>query len=107
MSSAFAKRPLMKGSGMKKKVTPEHRLTDAQMAQLQALGGRKIDTDDIPEAPVENWVAAQRGRFFRPRKESISLRLDMDVLDWLRRRGPGYQTEINRILREKMETEVS
>jgi uncharacterized protein (DUF4415 family) len=91
---------------MKKKETPEHRLTDAQMAQLQALGGRKVDTDDIPEAPAANWVTAQRGRFFRPRKEAISLRVDMDVLDWLRRRGPGYQTEINRILREKMETEV-
>jgi uncharacterized protein (DUF4415 family) len=92
---------------MKKKATPEQRLTDAQMAQLQALSGRKIDTDDIPEAPAKNWAAAQRGRFFRPRKESISLRLDMDVLDWLRRRGPRYQTEINRILREKMDAEVS
>jgi uncharacterized protein (DUF4415 family) len=30
----------------------------------------------------------------------------MDVLDWLRRKGPGYQTEINRILREKMEAET-
>jgi len=29
----------------------------------------------------------------------------MDVLDWLRRRGPGYQTTINRILREHMEAE--
>jgi uncharacterized protein (DUF4415 family) len=77
------------------------------MAQLRALGGRKIDTDDIPEAPAESWTSAQRGRFFRPRKESISLRVDMDVLDWLRRRGRGYQTEINRILREKMEMDVS
>ena len=90
-----------------RKTAPEHRLTDAQMAQLDALGGRKIDTDDIPEAPAENWTTAQRGRFFRPRKELISLRLDMDALDWLRRRGPGYQTEINRILREKMEADVS
>jgi uncharacterized protein (DUF4415 family) len=31
----------------------------------------------------------------------------MDVLDWLRRRGPGYQAEINRILREKMEAETA
>jgi uncharacterized protein (DUF4415 family) len=29
----------------------------------------------------------------------------MDVLDWLRRQGPGYQTTINRILRERMEAE--
>ena len=92
---------------MKKKAAREHDLTDAQMGQLRARSGRKVDTDDIPEAPAESWATAQRGRFFRPRKESISLRVDMDVLDWLRRRGPGYQTEINRILRKKMEAEVS
>ena len=91
---------------MKRKI-PEAKLSDAQLAQLRALDGRNIDTEDIPEAPAENWARAQRGRFFRARKEAISLRVDMDVLDWLRRKGPGYQTEINRILREKMETETS
>jgi uncharacterized protein (DUF4415 family) len=85
----------------------DRRLTEAQLAQLKALEGRAPDTVDIPEAPAENWQTARRGPFFRPRKEAISLRVDMDVLDWLRRRGPGYQTEINRILREKMETEAN
>jgi len=65
------------------------------------------DTDDIPEAPAANWANARRGVFYRPRKEAISLRLDMDVLDWLRRQGPGYQTTINRILRERMEAEAA
>jgi uncharacterized protein (DUF4415 family) len=41
-----------------------------------------------------------------PRKEPISIRLDDDVLDWLRRRGDRYQTEINRILRLAMEAET-
>ena len=81
-------------------------LTEAQTAQLRALEGRPIDTDAIPEAPAAHWRSAERGRFFRPRKEAISLRLDADVLDWLRRRGPGYQTEINRILRERMEMQA-
>jgi uncharacterized protein (DUF4415 family) len=89
---------------MRKK--PDHSLTEAQLAQLNALEGREPDTVDIPEAPTENWKTARRGPLFRPRKEAISLRVDMDVLDWLRRRGPGYQTEINRILREKMEAET-
>ncbi len=80
-------------------------LTEAQAAQLRALEGRPIDTQAIPEAPAAHWTTAQRGRFFRPRKEAISLRLDADVLDWLRRRGPGYQTEINRILRARMEAQ--
>jgi len=42
---------------------------------------------------------------FKAAKNPISLRLDIDVLDWLRRQGPGYQTTINRILREHMEAE--
>ena len=82
-------------------------LTDEQMAQLRALEGRVPDTDDIPEASAANWRNAQRRGFFKPRKEAISLRVDMDVLDWLRRQGPGYQTTINRILREHMEAEGS
>ena len=80
-------------------------LTADETAQLRALEGRAPDTDDIPEAPTENWAFAKRGVFFKPRKEAISLRVDMDVLDWLRRKGPGYQSAINRILRERMEAE--
>jgi uncharacterized protein (DUF4415 family) len=90
---------------MRKKA--ERRLTGAQLAQLNALENRRPDTEDIPEAPAGNWKTVRRGPFFRPRKEAISLRVDMDVLDWLRRRSPRYQTEINRILREKMEAETS
>lgn len=89
-----------------KKAINDHGLTEAQRAQLGALRGGP-DTTDIPEAPAENWAAATRGRFYRVRKEPISIRLDMDVLDWLRRQGPGYQTTINRILRERMEAETA
>lgn len=89
-----------------KKETPTERLalTEAQLAQLRTLDGRP-DTSDIPEAPAENWRNARR--FFKPRKEAISLRLDADVLDWLRHRSDRYQSEINRILREKMDAEIS
>lgn len=77
-------------------------LTEAEMAQLDALNGQP-DTDDIPEATERQLSTARRGVFYRPRKEAISMRVDMDVLDWLRAQGPGYQTTINRILRERME----
>ncbi len=85
----------------------EQELTADQAAQLRALDGREPDTQDIPEAPAENWQHARRGpdAMWRVRKEPISLRIDRDVLDWLRRQGPGYQTTINRILRERMEAE--
>jgi uncharacterized protein (DUF4415 family) len=41
-------------------------------------------------------------RWNRPRKRRISLRVDVEVVDWLQSYGPGYQTRINRILRRVM-----
>ena len=42
-----------------------------------------------------------RGRFFRPVKQQVTLRLDSNTLDWFKRRTPkGYQTDINRVLAE-------
>lgn len=79
-------------------------LTETQLAQLRALDGNP-DIVDIPEASAENWARARR--FFRPRKEAISIRVDADVLDWLRRRSDRYQSEINQILREKMEADIT
>lgn len=87
----------------RERLTDAPALTEAQLEQLRALDGRP-DTASIPEAPADNWQHARR--FLRPRKEAISLRLDADVLDWLRRRHGRYQTEINRILREKMDADT-
>ena len=41
-------------------------------------------------------------RWNRPRKQRIALRVDAEVIDWLKSKGPGYQTRINRILRRVM-----
>ena len=84
-------------------------LTDDQLAQLAQAEARTVDTTDpdAPELPAEAWaagLAARRRRLERPRKEAISIRLDVDVLAWFRRQGPGYQREINRLLRERMDT---
>ncbi len=43
------------------------------------------------------------GRFYRPVKETVTIRLDADVLDWLKQGEKGYQTRVNRILRAVME----
>lgn len=76
----------------------EHALTDVQIAQLRALEGRPPDTEDVPEAAQESWRQARRGDCFRPHKEAISLRLDRDVLAWLRSHGPGYQRLLSNYL---------
>lgn len=78
---------------------------EARRKRLKALAAdvSEPDTSDIGEAAPAAWAGAEVGRFFRPRKESVSLRLDADVLDWFRRSAPdgrGYQTAINTALRE-------
>ncbi len=72
-----------------------------QLAKLAALPDDQIDTADIPEAPVENWIYAHRGEFYRPLKQPVTIRLDADVLTWFKEHAAdgGYQTEINRVLR--------
>ena len=83
----------------------KHKMTeaqvDAQLAVLAAMSDEDIDTDDIPEAPAENWALAKRPRLYRPVKKPVTLRLDMDLVEWFKARAPdgGYQTEINRVLR--------
>jgi uncharacterized protein (DUF4415 family) len=80
-------------------------LTEAQEAELAALGARQdseIDYSDIPALPEEFWKNAVRGRFYKPTKTSTTVRIDSDVLTWLRAGGKGYQSRINAILRREM-----
>src|SRR5450432_3490156 len=46
--------------------------------------------------------AGAESRWNRPRKLRLSLRVDAEVVDWFKSKGPGYQTRINRILRRVM-----
>src|SRR5271166_4509565 len=80
-------------------------LTTSQKKELAAIAGLpddQIDTSDIPELPPNAWKDAVRGRFYRPVKQAVSLRLDADVVAWLKKPGKGYQTRANYILRERM-----
>ena len=73
-----------------------------ELATLAALPDDEIDTSDIPELSPRAWKEAVRGRFYRPVKQAVSMRLDADVVAWLKKRGKGYQTRANRILRQQM-----
>ena len=42
------------------------------------------------------------GKFYRPIKHPVTVRIDADILAWLKRSGPGYQTRINALLRQAM-----
>ena len=84
--------------GVTKKLTQEQK---AEVRTLANLPDEAIDTSDVPE--ILDWSGARRGLLYRPVKQQITLRLDADVVSWFKANVPhgrGYQTEINRVLRE-------
>ncbi len=72
-----------------------------ELAALARMPDDKIDLTDAPE--VREWRGAVVGKFYRPIKRPVTIRVDADVLAWLKRQGRGYQTRINKLLREAME----
>lgn len=73
-------------------------LTSAEARRLDAL---PVDYSDIP--PLGDEFFAKAKAAWPPAKQQLTIRLDTDVLDWLKANGRGYQTRINRILRAAME----
>jgi uncharacterized protein (DUF4415 family) len=91
---------------------PEHLppLSAAQRVELRALATipeEQIDTSDIPVLSEAFWKTAVSNPFYRPIKQQLTVRLDADVLTWLRSAGRGYQTKLNAILREAMVREIT
>jgi uncharacterized protein (DUF4415 family) len=73
-----------------------------ELQQLAARPDREINLSDIPEIR-EIPSDAVIGRFYRPRKSTVTIRLDVDVVAWLKSSGEGYQTRINAYLRQLMQ----
>lgn len=89
---------------------PDQPLTARQKREIQAVAEMPeaaVDTSDIPELPPGAWKKAVRGKWYRPVKQAVSIRLDADVLAWLRAKGDGYQTKVNGLLRKQMLEEIS
>lgn len=86
-------------------------LLDADLrAELDALRARPedaIDTSDIPPLDEAFWCNAVRNPFYKPVKAQLTVRIDADVLAWLRAAGSGYQTKLNAILRQAMVRDVT
>ena len=83
---------------MKKKTSEKRSGTD--WAFLASDEDRKIDYTDIPKLDDSFWQTAHVR--LPVNKESVTLRLDKDLLSWFRASGQGYQTRINAILRSYM-----
>lgn len=81
------------------------KLSAEKRKELQKLASKldqEIDLTDIPEIQ-EIPPDAVIGKFYRPKKITVTIRLDADVIAWLKARGEGYQTRINSYLRELMQ----
>ncbi len=82
------------------------KITD-EMRAAYASRDKSKDDPDAPVLPPEKWAnAMRRDEFFRPIKKQTTVRIDADVLDWLKSKGEGHLTRINEILREQMLAET-
>lgn len=76
--------------------------TEAMANELAELKSRKVDLLDNNSPEIMNWKKAEVGRFYRPIKKQITIRIDADLLDWFKCETKKYQTLINQACREYM-----
>jgi uncharacterized protein (DUF4415 family) len=89
----------MKGRSLKQ-LTAKKR---AELLRLAQRPDREIDLSDIPE--IRQFPSdAVIGKFYRPKEQSVTIRLDADVLAGLKTSGEGYRTRVNTYLRQQLMT---
>jgi uncharacterized protein (DUF4415 family) len=67
------------------------KMTDAEIVRAAA---------DDPDTMLLDDAWFKRARLVAPaKKQMIAMRLDADILAWLRQAGKGYQTRVNALLR--------
>jgi len=79
------------------------KLTKEQKRGIRAIAAKRDQDIDFSDAPaVVDWSGAEIGKFYRPTKKPVTMRLDSDVIAWLKADGRGYQTKANWLLRQAM-----
>ena len=69
-------------------------------SRLNKIKDEKIDYSDIAELDEAFFKNAE---VRMPAKQSVTIRLDSDVLAWFKEQGKGYQSRINKLLRVYMD----
>ncbi|MGC9293619.1 MAG: BrnA antitoxin family protein [Acidobacteriaceae bacterium] len=89
-----------------RKTLAECRPTAKQKREIERLAQAPdsgTDFSDLPELTEKFWQNAVPNPFYRPVKKQVTLRIDADILVWLRQQGPqGYQSRLNALLRNVM-----
>ena len=75
----------------------------SDLARLDRMRDAEIEYSEIP--PLDKSFLKKATTAWPPVKKQLTIRLDADVLDWIKGHGRGYQTRINRILRVVMESQ--
>lgn len=75
----------------------KERAIKSDLARVDRVRDEDIDFSEIPELADE--VFAQPLVPWPPKKQTITIRVDADVLGWFKRQGSGYQTRMNQVLR--------
>jgi uncharacterized protein (DUF4415 family) len=71
--------------------------------RLRQMRDEDIDYSDIPKLDKSFWKTA---KLTMPEpKDRLTIRIDHDVVEWLKKKGSGYQTRINAILRSYMKAQ--
>src|SRR6266850_2309784 len=73
----------------------------SDLDRIDKLRDEDIDYSDIPE--LTDDVFAKPLAPWPPKKETITIRVDSDVLGFFKRQGTGYQTRMNQVLRRYMD----
>lgn len=73
-----------------------------ELEELAAMPDEAIDYSDIPPLPDDIVINADRVGYYKPVKKQVTIKLDADILQWLKSSGKGYQTRLNAILRQSM-----
>ena len=81
-------------------------ISEAQRRELRRLAAMPDSTINFSDAPerIPPPASIHVGRFYRPIKQLVSIRVDADVLAWFKGRGKKYQTHMNEVLRREMQT---
>ncbi len=83
------------------------KISAKRLAEIAALPDSEIDYSDIPPLTEKFWKNAVRNPLYRPVKKQVTLRIDADVLEWLKHKGEtGYQSRLNAVLRKEMLEEL-
>ena len=78
-------------------------ISKKRLADIESIPDQDIDYSEIPEADDDFW---RRAELHMPQpKQGVYVRLDADVLAWLKSKGKGYQTRLNAMLRVLMESD--